>query len=105
MASRLTSSSNGRGPALSALVAEWAERNPKVRRVWTSERGDDAVAISLELQPVPDSEETFAVWIANCEKWRVELQDRIGRSVDLEWLDPDDGARVNTLIYERGGWQ
>jgi len=107
MAPRLTSSSNGRGPALSALVADWAARNPKIRRVWGCEAAD---ALALELQPVGDSEETFAVWLAHCEQWRGELEARIGRPVDLEWLDPDGAATIvqprpgeaDTLIYERG---
>jgi len=108
MASRLSSSSNGRGEALSALVAEWAARNPKIRRVWASDATD---ALALELQPVGDSEETFAVWIGHCEQWRAELEARIGRPVDLEWLDPDGAATIvqprpgeaDTLIYERAG--
>jgi hypothetical protein len=108
MAFRLASRSNGRGPALSALVAEWAARNPKIRRVWACGASD---ALALELQPVGDSEETFPVWLANCERWRSELAARVGRPVDLEWLDPDGAALVvqprpgeaDTLIYERSG--
>jgi len=101
MAPRLTSSSNGRGPALSALVAEWAGHNPKIRRVWVSERGDDGVAVALEVQPVADSDETLPVWIANSEKWRLELEARIGRTVDLEQRHRTDEA--DALIYERAG--
>jgi hypothetical protein len=97
-------------PALTAIIADWAARNPKIRRVWTCETPvPDAVAVALELQPVADSEETSAVWLAHCEEWRRELQRRVHRSVDLEWLDPDEAsapnqprpAEVGTLIYER----
>jgi hypothetical protein len=83
------------------VIAEWAARNPKIRRVWVSDsraedapRPDEGIVIAVELQPVADSEETFAVWMANCDKWRVELQARLGRIVDLEWLDPDGAART-----------
>lgn len=99
-------------PALTAIISDWAARNPKIRRVWTCETPvRDAVALALELQPVADSEETSVVWLANCEKWRRELQGRLQRVVDLEWLDPDEAsapnqprpAEVGTLLYERAG--
>ena len=110
MTSRLSSVSDGRGAALSALVADWASHTPKVRRVWLAERGErDALSIALELQPVGDSEESMPLWMAHCEQWRRELASRLGRDVDLGWLDPDEAARVeqprpgetDTLIYER----
>ena len=110
MASRLSSVSDGRGAALSALVADWATHNPKIRRVWVAEHGERAaLSIALELQPVGDSEETLPLWLAHCEQWRRELASRLGREVDLGWLDPDEAARVNqprlgetdALIYER----
>jgi len=114
---RLTSSSNGRGRALSAVIAEWAAGDPRVRRVWLFGSREDAPApdgsidIALELQPVADSEETMTVWMANCDKWRVELQTRTGRTVELEWLDPDGPTRttqaesgeVRSLLYQRAG--
>jgi hypothetical protein len=104
--------------ALSVHVAEWAAGNPKVRRVWEIQgngqpppaSGPD-VALALELQPVADSEETLVAWMANCGKWRRELQSRIGRLTRLEWIDPD-GARGampqepnerRVLLYERAG--
>jgi hypothetical protein len=99
-------------PALTAIIADWAARNPKIRRVWTCETPiPGAVAVALELQPVADSEETSVVWLTHCEEWRRELQRRLHRSVDLEWLDPDEASapnqprprEVGTLIYERAG--
>jgi len=116
MEPRLTSRSNGRGPALTALIEQWAAANPKIRRVWLcgnpagDRRGaDDFIEIALELQPVADSEESFAVWMANCEKWRLELQARTGRPIDLHWFDTDEAptpiqARSDerrALVYER----
>ena len=112
MTARFSTSSNGPGPALTAVIADCAARNPKIRRVWACEAPvPQAVAVALELQPVADSEETSAVWLANCEKWRGELQSRLHRSVDLDWLDPDEAtapsqprpADFRTLIYERVG--
>jgi hypothetical protein len=107
---RLTSSSDGRGEALTALVADWAAREPRVRRVWTSQSHvGRALAFALELQPVADSEETAAVWLAHCEQWRRSLARRLRRRVELEWLDPDETTAPNqpgpgelrTLVYER----
>lgn len=102
----------------SAAIAEWAAGNPRIRRVWLfcSRAGDvpasnGGIDIALELQPVADSEETIAVWLANCDKWRLELQTRIGRTVELDWLDSDGASRttraesgeVQMLIYDSNG--
>jgi len=115
---RFISHSKGRGRALSAVIAEWAAGNPRIRRVWLFDsRAEDAPAsdgrieIALELQPVADSEETITVWLANCDKWRLQLQTRMGRTVDLDWLDPDGATSrtqagsgaVQRLIYECAG--
>jgi len=111
---RLTSRSDGRGQPLSAVVASWAAGNPGIRRVWLSaspaaDAREEDIALTLELQPVADSEETLAIWMAHGEGWRGELQARIGQAVALDWRDPDDGTMVpplpterpRTLIYER----
>ncbi|HYL24390.1 MAG TPA: hypothetical protein VEV21_08350 [Burkholderiales bacterium] len=101
---------------MTALIEQWAAADPKVKRVWLcgspagNDRGaDDFIEIALELQPVADSEETFALWVANCEKWRIELQALTGRHIDLHWFDPDEAAtaiqsgadEANALVYER----
>ena len=80
------------------LITDWAAARPRIRRVWMS--GADQIA--LELEPVADSEETLAVWIANCGKWHAELEARLGRPVSLAWLDPDAAWRdpVEELVYE-----
>lgn len=103
---RVTSASDGRGRPLDALIADWAATSPQIRRVWLSGRqAPERVLVTLELQPVADSEETFGVWMAHCEKWRLELNERIGRAVDLEYLDPDAAkaglGEADTLVYER----
>lgn len=112
---RATSSSDGRGPALDATIADWAAGHPAVLRVWLfARRGEDEraggpVDLALELQPVGDSEETSATWMANCEKWRAQLERRTGAGVELEWLDADEGTRATQrgearmLLYERAG--
>lgn len=101
---------------LSAVIAQWAAARPKIRRVWlfgnideTASRPDGAIDVGLELRPVADSEETLAVWIANCGLWRRELQACTGRAVGLNWLDPDSAMRAarpesdrhTELLYER----
>jgi len=85
------------------LIADWAAAQPRIRRVWIA--GADCSGcdvISLELEPVADSEETLAVWIANCRKWHAELEVRLGRPLSLAWLDPDAAWRepVEELVYE-----
>ncbi len=69
MTPRLSTSANGRGTALIAVIADWAARNPKIRRLWACEAPlPQVVAVALELQPVADSEETSAVWLAHYER-------------------------------------
>ena len=112
---RLTSRSDGPGKPLDALIAQWAARNPEIRRVWLHAGAGrpggepEEIAVTLELRPVGDSEETLAVWMAHCERWRTELEASVGRPVPLDWRD-DDGATLaappgaeepRALVYER----
>ena len=98
--------------ALNDTLTAWAAANPRVARLWLIDheaRGNGALGVQLELRPVADSEETLAVWFANREKWRRELQDRVGSLVALECRDPDDAlwtrepgpGEARTLVYER----
>ena len=112
---RLTSRSDGRGQPLSLLLESWAVRNPKIRRVWLlanagRESADpEDIAIALELQPVGDSEETLAIWMAHCEQWSKELAAHVGHPIPINWRDPDRGKMATprgtegagTLVYER----
>jgi len=107
---RVTSVSDGRGRPLDALIADWAAANPKIRRVWVSVgQSGEALPVALELQPVADSEETSAIWLAHCGQWSRELGRRIGRAVDLQWLDAGESLaqaradKANMLVYERAG--
>ena len=82
-------------------IARWAAGNPDIRRAWVY--GNTNVAV--ELEPVGDSEETLAAWMANAGVWRSQLQSRISVPVELEWFDPDVGstalAEPKVLVYER----
>jgi hypothetical protein len=96
---------------LSQLIAGWAAENPKIRRVWlfaSPEREathPESIAVTVELQPVGDSEETLPIWMAHCEQWRKELEARLGHPVPIDWRDLDDGRlgseEPKTLVYER----
>lgn len=106
---RLTSRSDGRGHPLSQLIAGWAAENPRIRRVWLFATEPEEVVVTVELQPVGDSEETLPIWMAHCEEWRKELETRVGRPVPLDWRD-SEGATIagppgeeegSALIYER----
>jgi predicted nucleotidyltransferase len=106
---------NGIENDVQTTLADWAARTPTVRRVWVfgsrargTHRPDSDIDIAVELEPVADSEETLLVWMANSEKWRSQLQDRISMPVDLEWFDPNGGTgtiraaldEAKTLVYE-----
>ena len=93
-------------------LADWAAGNPRIARLWLldhAEAGNGALDIQLELRPVSDSEETLAVWLANRDQWRRQLQALVGSSVALECRDPDDAVwtrepgsgEARTLVYER----
>jgi hypothetical protein len=100
---------------LSRLITDWAAASPKIRRVWLfASPGRDAaqsedIAVTVELQPVGDSEETLAVWMAHCEQWRRELEACVGHPVPIDWRDtdgatiatPPGGEEASTLVYER----
>ncbi len=96
-------------------VVAWARANARIRRVWILGREQDGpdgnVNIAIELEPVADSEETAALWMAHSDKWQSELQEKSGSAVSLEWLDQDGStpgvrkavAAGADLIYVRAG--
>lgn len=77
--------------AIGRIVLEWAAADPRIRRIWIlgSADRDSHIAVAVEPEPVPDSEETLAVWMANCGEWHLQLRARTGRAVRLEWRDQD----------------
>ncbi len=113
---RRSSTTRG-GRSINLAIAEWAERTPAIARVWlfgshANRRARDIqLDIALELQPVADSEETMTLWMSHGDQWRAELEARVGRPVELDWLDPDGATRsarasagkVRTLVYQRSG--
>lgn len=109
MNARLASTSDGAGAPLSALIASWAKREPRIRRVWLARdahNGSGAVSIEVELQPVGDSEETMPIWLAQAGRWRAELEARLARPIEFGFADPDRVAPLaaaTTLIFERPG--
>lgn len=106
---RLTSRSDGSGRPLSETIAGWAAANPQIRRVWLSASRDEDIALTLELRPVADSEETLVVWMAHSGSWHRQLLVLFGRPVALDWQDADSATtaaqpssgEAKTLVYER----
>jgi predicted nucleotidyltransferase len=94
-------------------LASWAAAHPRIRRVWffdgsakRNARSDTDLDIAIEMEPVADSEETIAHWIAHAEEWQTQLEECVGTSVDLEWFDPDVDAPLGDkaiLAYDRLG--
>jgi predicted nucleotidyltransferase len=92
-------------------LAAWAAAHPRIRRVWLfgsdakrNASADTDLDVAIEMEPVPDSEETIAYWIAHAEEWQSELEQCIGSNVDLEWFDPDVDAPLGgkaILAYDR----
>lgn len=96
----------GIGKGVAESIARWAAGNPDIRRAWMYGNGE--VNIAVELEPVGDSEETLATWMARAGLWRSQLQRRISVPFELEWLDPDVGSaaldEAKQLVYERAGY-
>jgi hypothetical protein len=88
-----------------AAVAEWAAGNPKIKRAWIV----GELEVAVQIQPVADSEETIAVWLAKGEQWRSQLRERIDPTLELQWFDPDRDEPIlgealgedKTLVFER----
>ena len=91
--------------SVESAVAQWAAANPKIKRAWIV----GELEVAVEIQPVGDSEETIAVWLAKGEQWRAELRQRIDPTLELEWFDPDRDEPIlaetlghdKTLVFER----
>lgn len=77
------------------IAAEWYAVNSDVRRLWVYETGEtgadqgSALHVVVALAPVVDSDDISPIWLARCTGWQRDLQARIGRSVQLDWLDED----------------
>lgn len=94
-----------------ARLAAWAAADPRIRRVWLFDSAakrkapsDTDLDVAIEMEPVPDSEETIAYWIAHAEEWQAQVEQCVGASVDLEWFDPDVDAPLGDkaiLAYDR----
>ena len=92
-------------------LAAWAAANPRIRRVWLfgsdakrAARGGHDLDVAIEMEPVADSEETIAYWIAHAEEWQAELENCVGSGVDLDWFDPDVDEPLGdkaVLAYDR----
>jgi hypothetical protein len=91
--------------SVESTVAQWAAANPKIKRAWILGK----LEVAVEIQPVSDSEETIAIWLARGEQWRAELRQRIDPALELEWFDPDRDEPIvgdalgqdKTLVFER----
>ena len=89
-------------------LTEWAESQPRVRRLWIfgsraqgNARPDSDLDLAVEIEPVADSEETLPYWMTCSERWQSELQRRSEHPVDLDWFDPDGSTpRVARAIRE-----
>ena len=97
-------------------IADWASHKRRIRRVWlvgeaaqrTPPPGH-ALGLALEVEPVGDSEETAAIWMANEMSWRAQLERLLSRRIGLEWVDADATAtpqstrdELRQLVYDRG---
>src|SRR5258708_4841311 len=64
------------------IAVRWAADTPRVRRLWLLDDG----RYGVDIEPVADSEETLALWIAHAEGWRAQLAERLGSPCAIEWI-------------------
>ena len=97
-------------------IADWASQKRRIRRIWligeAAQRTpppDHALEVAVEVEPVGDSEETAAIWMANEMSWRAQLERLLSRRIGLEWVDSDATAtpqstrdELKRLVYDRG---
>ena len=61
--------------------------------------------VTLELEPVGDSDEIAAAWMAKSPGWLEQLRRGLSPDADLECCDPGAQAALDAahaLVYERG---
>ena len=97
-----------------STIVAWAQAIPVIRRGWlvgdaSSSHAGGEINVAIEVEPVADSEETLVLWLAHSNHWRLQLQERTGLPIILEWFDLDGStpklrealANAEGLIYER----
>lgn len=97
------------------VLTAWYGATASVRRLWAVEDGsasDDPegwLKVMLVLEPTADGNETLPVWIANARDWAQELQDRTGRPVWLELVEPplagDPEVELRNLLIASESWR
>lgn len=88
--------------AVSSLVpglSAWYSRTARIRRLWAIERLDASdspgvLRVVVTLEPIGDSDETDAAWMASGRAWQQELRSQLAREVDLEWADEGESDDI-----------
>ena len=100
----------GIGNGTTETIARWAAENPKVRRVWILGKArEPRLDLAIEIEPVADSEEALAVWMAHADEWRAALRERVSAAVEVSWIDANGATRgipevldqPKVLVYDR----
>jgi hypothetical protein len=86
-------------PSLVPGLSAWYSRTARIRRLWAIERLDaseapGALRVVVTLEPVGDSDETDAAWMASGRAWQQELRSQLAREVDLEWADQNESDDI-----------
>jgi hypothetical protein len=92
----------------SAPLAAWYAAHSSVRRLWAI-RDASGLRVLVTLEPTHDGNDTYPVWVANCNAWADELQSCTEASVRLELLDEPmfDGAAIDaeSLLVATLSWR
>jgi hypothetical protein len=91
------SATGPRNAAESLALAKWYDANPAVQRLWAI-RDAQTLRVVVSLEPTPDGDDVYPVWVANYQAWARGLQLLTGSAIQLELVDesPLDGIDVHT---------
>lgn len=69
--------------AASWVLAAWYAAHPSILRLWAV-RDARCMRVVVTLEPSPDSDDLYPVWLANGHDWAHDLQSRLEAPVQLE---------------------
>jgi hypothetical protein len=73
-------------PASSSALSRWYASHSSVRRLWVIEDSEE-FRVVVALEPSLDGDDTWPVWLANCDVWVVELRMHLQRPISLAHLN------------------
>jgi hypothetical protein len=77
-------------------LAGWYEAQSAVRHLWGI-RNSQRLRVIIAIEPAPDNDDVYPLWLANSAAWTRDLRLRVGRQVQLELIHESlsDGIEID----------